>query len=373
MSRIRVICAAGARPNFIKVAPLMAAMGRNAAFDPRLVLTGQHYDREMAAIFLEELGIPEPSSNLGIGPGSPVSQIAEIMIRFEKVLLQEKPALVLVVGDVSSTLACALAANKLGIRVAHVEAGLRSFDRTMPEEINRQLTDHLSDYLFVSEPSGLDNLRKEGIPGDRVNFVGNVMIDTLRRFRERAARSNIRRRLDLDGGDYAVLTLHRPSSVDDGTAFERILTALEEIQRRIPIIFPTHPRTRQRIEALGLGPRFAAAPNLRMVDPMGYLDFLSLMSGARLMISDSGGIQEETCILGVPCIVLRENTERPVTLRSGYHALAGTDTQQIVSCAEKYLTAPPPAPYEIELWDGHAAERIARIIETQETHAGGAR
>jgi len=195
-----------------------------------------------------------------------------------------------------------------------------------------------------------------------VHFVGNVMIDTLRRFRARAARSDIRRRLDLDGGDYAVLTLHRPSSVDDSAAFERILAALEQLQRRIPIVFPTHPRTRQRIAALGLGPRFTAAPNLRMVDPLGYIDFLALMSSARLMLSDSGGIQEETCILGVPCVVLRENTERPVTLRSGYHALAGTDTQQIVSHAEKYLTAPPPTPCEIELWDGHAAERIVALI-----------
>jgi UDP-N-acetylglucosamine 2-epimerase (non-hydrolysing) len=373
MSPIRVICAAGARPNFIKIAPLMAAMAGNSAFDPRLVLTGQHYDREMATIFLEELAIPEPRCNLGVGPGSPVAQTAEIMARFEKVLIEEKPDLVLVVGDVNSTLACALAANKLGIRVAHVEAGLRSGDRSMPEEINRILTDHLADELFVSEPSGLENLHNEGIPESRVHFVGNVMIDTLRRFRERAARSDIRRRLGLDGGDYAVLTLHRPSSVDDGAAFERILAALEVIQRRIPIVFPTHPRTRQRIAALGLEPRFIGAPNLRMVDPLGYIDFLALMSGARLMLSDSGGIQEETCILGVPCVVLRENTERPVTLRSGYHALAGTDTQLIVSHAEKYLSAPPPAPCEIELWDGHAAERIAGIIEAQAAHRGSQR
>ena len=373
MNPIRVICAAGARPNFIKIAPLMAAMAGNSAFDPRLVLTGQHYDREMATIFLEELAIPEPRCNLGVGPGSPVAQTAEIMARFEKVLLDEKPDLVLVVGDVNSTLACALAANKLGIRVAHVEAGLRSGDRSMPEEINRILTDHLADELFVSEPSGLENLQNEGIPESRVHFVGNVMIDTLRRFRERAARSDIRRRLNLDGGDYAVLTLHRPSSVDDGAAFERILAALEKIQRRIPIVFPTHPRTRQRIAALGLEPRFIGAPNLRMVDPLGYIDFLALMSGARLMLSDSGGIQEETCILGVPCVVLRENTERPVTLRSGYHALAGTDTQLIVTYAEKYLSAPPPAPCEIELWDGHAAERIAGIIEAQAAHRGSQR
>jgi UDP-N-acetylglucosamine 2-epimerase (non-hydrolysing) len=358
MKALRVVNVVGARPNFIKIAPILAAMRANPAFEPRLVHTGQHYDREMAQVFFEQLGIPDPDVNLGVGAGGATWQTAEIMVRFEKSLADWRPDLVLVVGDVNSTFACALTANRLGVRVAHVEAGLRSFDRTMPEEINRILTDHLSDYLFVSEPAGLENLRNEGIPKDKVFYVGNVMIDTLLRFRARAAQSDVRARLGLDGQDYAVVTLHRPSSVDDRAAFARIFEALRQIQRRLPIIFPVHPRTRQRIQTFGLGADFAAAPDIHVIEPLGYTDFMRLMADARLVLSDSGGIQEETCILGVPCITLRENTERPVTLKSGYHVLTGTDTGKTVAYAEKYLSTSRPRPFEIELWDGKTAERI---------------
>ena len=362
MKRIRALNVVGTRPNFVKIAPLMAAMRASGAFDARLIHTGQHYDRRMAQVFFEELGIPAPDSNLGVGSGTHAWQTGQVMIRMEKLMAGDPPDLVVVVGDVNSTLAAALAAAKLHIPVAHVEAGLRSFDRDMPEEINRVLTDHLADYLFVSEPSGLENLRHEGIPDERVFLVGNIMIDTLMRCRERAENCGVRKRLGLDGRSYAVLTLHRPSSVDDADALERILGAVEKVQRRLPVVFPVHPRARRRLDERGLGPRVARAGNLQLVEPLGYLEFLGLMSGAQLVMSDSGGIQEETVVLGVPCITLRENTERPVTLQSGYHVLAGSDAAKIIAAAEAFLAAPPSAPHVVDLWDGHTAERIVRVL-----------
>jgi len=371
MKPLRVTNVVGARPNFVKIAPIIAAMRESSGFEARLVHTGQHYDREMAQVFFEELGIPAPDVNLGVGSCSPAWQTAEVMMRFEKELTANRPDVVVVVGDVNSTLACALTAAKLHISVAHVEAGLRSFDRAMPEEINRLLTDHVADYLFVSERSGLENLRAEGISDDKVFYVGNVMIDTLLRCRERAARSDVRQRLGLDGREYAVLTLHRPSNVDDAEAFGRILDALEEIQREVPIIFPVHPRTRQRIGEWKLDARLAAADGLRLIGPLGYVDFLRLMRDARLTLTDSGGIQEETCLHGVPCIVLRENTERPVTLKSGYHTLAGSDTQRILDPARAYLSAPAPQPFEIELWDGKTGERIVEVLAERKADLKG--
>jgi UDP-N-acetylglucosamine 2-epimerase (non-hydrolysing) len=359
---ISVINVVGARPNFVKIAPIMSAMGESPHFEARLVHTGQHYDREMAQVFFEELGIPAPDKNLGVGSGSPASQTAEVMMQFEKELSENRPDLVVVVGDVNSTLACALAASKLGIKVAHVEAGLRSFDRTMPEEINRILTDHISDYLLVSDRSGIDNLRAEGISGRKVSYVGNVMIDTLLRCRERAAQSDVRQRVAVAEGDYAVLTIHRPSNVDNLESFTRILDAIEQVQRNISIVFPMHPRTRHRIGEWGLDSRLEACANLHIAPPLGYIDFMGLMQNARLVLTDSGGIQEETCLHGVPCIVMRENTERPVTLGSGYHVLVGSDTQKIVKSASEYLAAPAPEPFDIEGWDGHTAERIVDIL-----------
>lgn len=360
--RLRIVNVVGARPNFIKIAALIAEYKKHTEIESVLVHTGQHYDVKMSRSFFEQLEIPAPDINLEVGGASHAIQTAEVMKRFEPVVLQYEPDVVLVVGDVNSTLACALVAAKLGMKVAHVEAGLRSFDRAMPEEINRLLTDQIADYLFVSEPAGLENLRNEGIPKEKVFHVGNVMIDTLLRFRDLAAKSDIRCRLSLDGTDYAVLTLHRPSSVDDPCAFERILTALEAIQRTVPIIFPVHPRTRQRIDSLNLSPRFAAAPGIRLVEPMGYLDFMHIMAGARVVLSDSGGIQEETCVLGVPCITLRENTERPITIEVGSNRLVGTCPERILSAFKQVLGNSQVMLREPELWDGHAAERIVRTL-----------
>lgn len=360
---MKIITVAGARPNFIKIAPLMKEMKRYSDIQPILVHTGQHYDEKMSRLFFEELRIPEPDVNLEIGSASHSVQTANIMIAFEQVLLREKPDLVIVVGDVNSTIGCALPAVKLNIAVAHVEAGLRSFDRGMPEEINRVLTDSISDYLFVTEPSGEENLRGEGIPDEKIFFVGNVMIDTLLANKEKADQSDILRTLKLQVGEYALLTLHRPSNVDVPGTLERILRALEKIQHTIPLIFPIHPRTRNRLGEFGFNSRVAAMPNLHLLDPLGYLDFLKLTADAKLVLTDSGGIQEETTILGVPCLTLRENTERPITVHQGTNTLVGTATEHILQESRKVLNgqkkhfAMPP------LWDGKAAGRIVEILK----------
>jgi len=371
---MRVLNVVGTRPNFIKIASVMEAMRRSSALQPLLVHTGQHYDERMSQLFFRDLGIPEPDLNLGVAAGSHAEQTGRIMIEFEKVLLRERPDLVLVVGDVNSTLACALTAAKLQIPVAHVEAGLRSFDRTMPEEINRLLTDRISDYLFVSERSGVDNLRREGVEEEKIFFVGNVMIDTLLRNRERAAQSTILGDLGLVPREYLVLTLHRPSNVDKPETLRGILEALREIQAEWPILFPVHPRTRSRLAELGLTEdptpplpagregALAAMPNLRLIEPLGYLDFLQLMAEARVVLTDSGGIQEETTVLGVPCVTLRENTERPVTLTEGTNVLAGTDPARIVEETKKAAQAERMA-RQPALWDGKAAERIVKVLE----------
>ncbi len=362
---MKIINVCGARPNFMKIAPLMRAYRAHAAIEPLLVHTGQHYDANMSEIFFRQLGIPEPDINLEVGSGSHAVQTGEIIIRFEKVVLEHRPDWVLVVGDVNSTIACALVATKLGVRVAHVEAGLRSFDRTMPEEINRLLTDAISDLLFVSEPSGVENLRREGVADERVHFVGNVMIDTLRANLEQAARSPVLEQLGLEPRGYNVLTLHRPSNVDDVKAFSRLLDALEAIQADLPVLFPIHPRTVNNLKRLGLAARIESLRQLRMIEPLGYLDFLRLMSQAAVVLTDSGGIQEETTILGVPCLTLRENTERPITLTQGTNTLVGTDPQRIVSEYRRCRAAPPGAPPVPDKWDGKAAERIARILAAQ--------
>ena len=360
MKKIINIC--GARPNFMKISPLMRAYRAYTDWRCLVVHTGQHYDENMSNLFFRQLGIPEPDLNLEVGSGSHVVQTAEIMRRFEPVLLEHRPDWVVVVGDVNSTIACALVAKKLGVKVAHVEAGLRSFDRSMPEEVNRVLTDAISDLLFVSEPSGLANLKREGVPDERVHFVGNVMIDTLKANRDRAERSDILEKLDLEGRAFNVVTLHRPSNVDDRATLSRIADALTLIQEDLPTVFPMHPRTVQNLARLGLAERFGAMKQLRIIEPLGYLDFLKLMADAAVVLTDSGGIQEETTILGVWCLTLRENTERPVTLKNGTNTLVGTDTDRIVSayrrCRSAELTD-PPAP---EKWDGHAAERIADIL-----------
>ena len=360
--RARLLLVAGARPNFMKVAPLLRALRRRPErFDTLLVHTGQHYDETMSDVFFQELGIPRPDRHLGVGSGSHAAQTARIMEAFEPVVVETKPDRVIVVGDVNSTAACALVATKMSppVPVAHVEAGLRSFDRAMPEEINRLVTDALSDLLFTTSPDADRNLVAEGVPRRRIHRVGNLMIDTLREFARRADASDVLRRLSLDP-PYALLTLHRPSNVDDETTLRRILEALEEIGRTLPVLFPAHPRTTERLRRLGAGN--GTARGLRLVDPLGYLDFLHLQKHASLVLTDSGGVQEETTILGVPCLTLRENTERPITLTRGTNRLVGTDTRRIVKEARRALLAKRPRPSSIPLWDGRAAERIARVL-----------
>src|ERR1043166_4011780 len=362
---LKVLIVAGARPNFMKIAPIVAAMKRRPAeFKPIIVHTGQHYDAAMSDAFFRDLDLPSPDVYLGVGSGTHAAQTAAIMSSFEPVVLRENPDWVVVVGDVNSTLACALVCAKLQIKVAHVEAGLRSRDRTMPEEINRLLTDQIADLLLTPSPDADANLRAEGVPPERIRFVGNVMIDSLLQNLERARTSHIRSELGVIDSDYAVLTLHRPSNVDQRETFARILAALETITETLPVIFPVHPRTRKTIASLGLSDHVAAMKNLRLVEPLGYLDFLSLYSSARLVLTDSGGIQEETTVLNIPCLTLRENTERPITVELGTNVVVGTDTTRIITAAAAALNgSAKKTPHELPLWDGHASERILDALE----------
>ena len=331
---LKVINVVGARPNFMKVAPIVEAMKRREReFTPLVVHTGQHYDAAMSDAFFRDLDLPQPDVYLGVGSASHAAQTAAIMERFEPVVLREQPDWVLVVGDVNSTLACALVCVKLGVKVAHVEAGLRSRDRTMPEEINRLLTDQIADLLFTPSADADENLRAEGIPPERIRLVGNIMIDSLYKHLERSRQSRIKDQLGLTDKSYAVLTLHRPANVDDPVVFGRILEALERICEQLPVVFPVHPRTRKTIAELGLDERVEKIEGLRLIDPLGYLDFLSLYSGARLVLTDSGGIQEETSVLGIPCLTLRENTERPITVTMGTNTIVGTDPEKIIAAA----------------------------------------
>ena len=344
------------------MAALIHEMGRRPTITPFLIHTGQHFSAEMSDVFFRDLSIPQPEVNLGIGGGSQTQQTAEMMCRLEPVLLEARPSAVLVVGDVNSTMAAALVAAKLGIRIAHVEAGLRSFDRTMPEEINRIVTDALSDYLFVTESSGRKNLLAEGVPEDRIFFVGNVMIDTLLRFRSRSAESDVLNRLGLGRKQYAVVTLHRPSNVDAPAQLLRLTDALSKLAEHIPVVFPVHPRTLAKIESAGIAPA-----KVLLIPPLGYIDFIRLIGDARLVLTDSGGIQEETTILQVPCLTLRKNTERPVTVEQGTNRLIGTEPDAIVSAALDILGSPAMenAACVPELWDGKASARILDILEKQ--------
>jgi len=363
---MKVINVVGARPNFMKVAPIVEEMKRRAQeFAPLIVHTGQHYDAQMSDAFFRDLGLPEPDVYLGVGSGSHAAQTAAVMQAFEPIVLKEKPDWVLVVGDVNSTIACALVCSKLCIRVAHVEAGLRSRDRTMPEEINRLLTDQLADLLLTPSVDADENLKREGIPDERIRFVGNVMIDSLLAQLQRAESSKVREELGIHDSDYAALTLHRPSNVDERETFARILDALEQISQRLPVIFPVHPRTRARISEFGFAERVERARGLRLIEPLGYLDFLRLYSGARLVLTDSGGIQEETTALGIPCLTLRENTERPITVELGTNRIVGTDTKKITSAAFASLDSPrdDKSPPRIPpLWDGKTAARICDAL-----------
>jgi UDP-N-acetylglucosamine 2-epimerase (non-hydrolysing) len=372
---LKVINVVGARPNFMKAAPVVEAMRRRAAeFAAVVVHTGQHYDARMSDDFFRDLGLPDPEVHLGVGSGSHAQQTALVMQRFEPVVLEQRPDWVLVVGDVNSTLACALVCSKLGVPVAHVEAGLRSRDRAMPEEINRVLTDQLSELLLTPSEDADRNLRAEGIPAERIRLVGNVMIDSLLKHLVTAERSDVRERLGVAGSDYAVVTLHRPSNVDDPAVLRHILRALARVSRHLPVVFPVHPRTRKNITDFGLEAEGELWGDYRLTEPLGYLDFLRLYSGARLVLTDSGGIQEETTALGIPCLTLRENTERPVTVELGTNRVVGTDEARIVSEAEAALrvvrgTEPPRVP---PLWDGRAADRVLDALteRTRELGAG---
>jgi UDP-N-acetylglucosamine 2-epimerase (non-hydrolysing) len=366
LSMLKIVNVAGARPNFVKIAPVVAELRKHpSAIASRLVHTGQHYDKTMSDSFFRDLEIPEPDVHLDVGSGTHAQQTAEIMKRFEPVVMEERPDYVLVVGDVNSTVACALTAAKLGVGVIHVEAGLRSFDRTMPEEINRVLTDHLSDLLFVTEESGRRNLLKEGIGEEKIHLVGNVMIDSLRRQLEVLGDPDTLPRFGLQPQGYGLVTLHRPSNVDESGVFEGILSALRDIARRLPLLFPIHPRTESRIAKWGFE-RFFAGSGLIRTTPLGYKDCLELMRKARIVLTDSGGIQEETTVLSIPCLTIRNNTERPSTIEVGTNHLVGTDPVRIVEVANGVLDGKCKAGGLPPLWDGRAAERIAEILLKRE-------
>ena len=360
--KLKIINVVGARPNFVKISPIMAQYRNFSQIEALLVHTGQHYDWQMSESFFCQLDIPRPDINLEVGSASHAVQTANIIRAFEPVVLEHKPDAVVVVGDVNSTVACSLVSAKLGVKIIHVEAGLRSFDRTMPEEINRILTDAVSDLLFCTEQSGVDNLIKEGVPEKKIFLVGNVMIDTLIKSRPKADQSNILKQLNLNSERYAVLTLHRPSNVDDTAIFSGILDALEVIQQDMPIIFPVHPRTRSNLLSNTLGKKVELMPNLRLVEPMGYIDFLRLVCSAGIVLTDSGGIQEETTFLKVPCLTLRNNTERPVTTQFGTNRLVGAEAGNIISAYKDVLNVRHRDSQIPPLWDGHAAERIVKII-----------
>jgi len=365
MTRPRSIaCVVGARPNFMKMAPILAALRAHPRLRAFLVHTGQHYDRDMSKAFFEDLDMPRPDLDLNVGSGTHGRQTGLILEKFEELLLSEPPALVVVVGDVNSTIACALAAVKLHIPVAHVEAGLRSRNRAMAEEINRVLTDRISDYLFTTSRAAGENLAAEGIGGERVYFVGNVMIDTLLRLEPRARReSRILESLSLSPGQYGVLTLHRPELVDSRETFLPVLEAILEVAGDIPLVCPLHPRTRKRLEEFGLLARVENTPGLILLGPSGYLDFLRLTAESRLVLTDSGGLQEETTVLGVPCLTLRPETERPVTVLEGTNVVVGLDPERILAESRRILAGEGKAGRIPELWDGHAAERIAEILD----------
>lgn len=364
---MKILHVVGARPNMMKIAPLIEQVEKYEDMEQMLLHTGQHYDTNMSQIFFEELAIPQPDVYLGIGSGSHAQQTAQVMIAFEKVLLDWQPDVVVVVGDVNSTLACSLVATKLHVPVAHVEAGLRSFDRTMPEEINRIVTDAVSDLLFTTSCDANENLRREGVNPAKFFFVGNIMIDTLHKHRQRAERLQTPAKFGLGAHHYALLTLHRPANVDNPVVLRGILEALMAIQHEIPIVFPLHPRTKHQLAKYELQSWLETAPNLRLIPPQGYLAFLDLMMHAKLVLTDSGGIQEETTILDIPCLTLRDSTERPVTVTQGTNELIGTNPAAIVVAVRKVLCGDNKQGRTPELWDGHTAQRIVDILRQQIT------
>jgi len=359
---MKILNVVGARPNFMKVAPLVRCL-QERGIPQTLLHTGQHYDDNMSKVFFEDLRMPEPDIYLGVGSGSHAEQTARIMVDFEKICGEDRPDLVVVVGDVNSTLACSIVSAKLWIPVAHVEAGLRSFDWRMPEEVNRVVTDRLSEILLTPSPDGDENLRREGVPEERIHRVGNIMIDSLTANLERAQGSRILDTLGLEPKSFGVLTLHRPSNVDEPETLLRLMGVLHEIAERLPIVFSCHPRTAARLKSLDAYDALASRGDLRILEPLGYLDFLRLYSESRLVLTDSGGLQEETTFLQIPCITIRENTERPITISQGTNTLAGTDPEKIRSAARAALNGTPEGRRVPELWDGRTAPRIVDVFE----------
>ncbi len=365
----RIISVVGARPNFMKVAPIHRAFVQYSdSIEHLIVHTGQHYDAAMSDAFFRDLDMPEPAVFLGIGSGSHAEQTARVMVEFEKICLDLEPSMVIVVGDVNSTIACTLSAVKAGIPVAHVEAGLRSFDRSMPEEINRIATDAICDYYFVTEQSGADNLLRENKPESRIFFAGNTMIDSLQYALPRARESAVRESLGLEAGRYVLVTLHRPSNVDDAVQLRQLLELLVDLSKERAIVMPLHPRTRKNIEQFGLQDVIADAPNLLLLEPQGYVNFLALMMHADFVLTDSGGIQEETTTLGIPCITMRTTTERPITCQLGTNVLVEPEPELLRVALETMLTQPRKPGVVPPLWDGHAAERIASVIVDLVSH-----
>ncbi len=363
---MKVLHVVGARPNLMKVAPLIESMACEAAVQGKklkqiLVHTGQHYSPELSKLLFDELGLPKPDINLNVGSGSHGAQTGRVMIAFEEVLKEQQPDLMLVVGDVNSTIACALDAAKMGIPIVHVEAGLRSFDRSMPEEINRILTDQISDWLFTTEEGARDNLLREGIEDRRIHFVGNVMIDTLLKHRDAAVSRGTHRRLGLIDKGYGVVTLHRPSNVDDACGLRSMVSLLVKVSQELPLLWPLHPRTKSQLEQTGLNAVLTRG-NITLVEPLGYLDFICCTANARMVLTDSGGVQEETTILGVPCVTMRDNTERPVTVTHGTNVLAGTNPDAIWHAFKNHPHSAHGLTTTPKFWDGRAAERIAKIL-----------
>lgn len=364
MNKLKAICVAGARPNFMKIAPLVRAMKESGLLEPVIVHTGQHYDKQLSDVFFDELNIPRPDVNLEVGAGTREEQLATIKQRFAPVVDEVKPAVIVVVGDVTSTIACAEIGREKGVAVAHVEAGLRSFDLTMPEEVNRLATDAISDFLFVTEQSGIDNLAKEKIPG-KVYLVGNVMIDTLIGNLQKAKQSDILQRLGLGNSAYLAATFHRPSNVDSKESLSEILEALLTIAAKMRVVLPLHPRTKHSAEKHGLLSVLEATPNITLCEPLGYLDFLQLVSNSKAVVTDSGGIQEEATYLNVPCITMRENTERPVTVDLGSNTLIGRDLPLLIQCFEQVVAGTYKQAEIPPFWDGKASERIVKILHDE--------
>lgn len=359
----KIISVVGARPNFMKIAPIYKEFKKYPHIDHKICHTGQHYDEKMSKVFFEDLELPKPDFYLGVGSGTMTEQTAKIMIEFEKVIIAEQPDLVIVVGDVTSTLACSLVAQRYGIRKAHIESGLRSYDRSMPEEINRILTDAITDILFVTEKSGVDHLRMEGVAEEKIFFVGNTMIDSLVHYQEASERSQILEQLNVKKNDYALVTLHRPRNVDLVDELVKIVSMLNNLSLKTKIVFPIHPRTKRNLENAGL--MQTLSENIIVVEPIGYIDFLALMKHALVVVTDSGGIQEETTFLGVQCVTARDNTERPSTVEIGTNYLVGTNWLDVEACSMKIIAGDKKMGTIPELWDGNAASRIAEILNNE--------